>query len=412
MPDTIFNEKSLRALAQINSNITQDEIAKRRSLLLKACLEATQYEEGINGSLVRNLTKNPRLDLAIDFLCKHDEDFFRDLAEVRKQKGDDTYERAFKNLNGHFEKNREAFTNGMIDGYQRSFDVDFASNALSEIVTEKSIFRRVAEESLILNYITIRQSPKKEGAKFPINTHTAKAGYVAANANLTDLTSTIEGDNGSITVKPTKFGARITPIEFSFNEALDAVMVSDIIDSLTTAASYGLRDGIYVGTGTAPAPTGLATNATTVAFNGDVSQTLVKMLATVGNLSKGGRGFGNMFAVTNTAGMATLLGEKLVSQSYFNSILGTNGVVKWLGILDVIIDDVIETSGSTPNVSAPLYLGVRGDYAHVVGAPLKVDIDNFGNFDSGGSKARIIGLNNGKPRNNNSFAKTTIPSIY
>lgn len=411
MSDTIFNEKSLRALSHINSNIAQDDIARRRSLLFKACLEATQYEVGLNDTLVRNMNKNPRLDLAIDFICKHDEDFFRDLAEVRKQKGDDTYERAFKNLNGHFEQNREAITRGMIDGYQRSFDVDFASNALSEIITEKSIFRRVAEESLILNYVTVR-STNKEGVKFPINTHTAKAGYVAANANLTDLTSTIEGDNGSITIKPTKFGARITPIEFSFNNSLDAVLVSDVIDTLTTAASYGIRDGIYNGTGTAPAPLGFFTNATTVGFNGDVSQTLVKMLATVGNLSKGGKGFGNMFAVTNTAGMATLLGEKLVSQSYFNSILGTNGVYKWLGILDIIIDDVIETSGSTPNVSTPLGLGVRGDYAHVVGASLKIDIDNFGNFDSGGSKARILGLNNGKPRNNNSFAKTTIPSIY
>ncbi|MFX1499332.1 MAG: phage major capsid protein [Promethearchaeota archaeon] len=364
--------------------------------------------------LVSNDFRTPTIDLgaAIRMVLLQDQEFFDEVSYYDNEKFQDAVEN--RNSKSPMRYAYERMAKVSKDGksrFQRANEIDAdAGNAdsdLSELFVEKTIKKRVETPSKLLQMLDNKNQVAKDG-KYPKSSNIAKCAFAAKSDDLTDLTDTIDDGLDRTAIEPEKFGGTMFFEQEAYTK-LNAAHVQQLIDDLSIAYNRGMIDQIVNGNGTPPNSTGLATNATAIAYDGNVTQTLLKMIAAVADVSKGGSK--ELFILTNTAGYITMEGEKFINKSHDDliEILGTDNFLRRLPVVE---ENVIVTSGSSPNVAAPLYVGKRGDYLRVTNTQPKIEIDKFSDFEAGGERVRIMGFWQGKPHFNDSFAKTTIPSVY
>jgi HK97 family phage major capsid protein len=344
----------------------------------------------------------PNLGAALRMVLLTDQELFEEVAYLEEQKGVKTmryaYDRLAKSVDGQTGFERAA----AIDAEAGNADGDFAT-----LFVEQTIKKRVEMDSELLSMLDNKRLTAKSG-KFPKSSNLAKCAFAAVSDDLTDLTDTIDDGFDKTEVEAEKFGGTMF-LEAEVFVKLDAQVVSQILDELTIAYRRGMIDQVINGDGTGVNALGLAPNATAVTFDGNVTNTLIKMIAAVADTSRGG--MKDIFILTNTAGAITLHGEKFINASY-NDLIEALGGSKFLASIPVIEENVIVTSGSSPDKTAPLYVGKKGDYLRAVQTDPQIEIDKFSDFKAGGETARIMGFWDGKPHFNDSFAKTTIPAIY
>lgn len=369
-----------------------DSLDRARS---EAFNEALKYTASLRGGKADVLA-------SVRMLLLSDQELFDDVSAIEAEKpGGDSMRKTY-------ERFAKVDSTGKTK-FQRAIDADAGAGDadLATLFVEKQIKKRVEAESPILQYCDVRRLNTKSG-KFPKSSNVAKCAFAAISDNLADLTSTVDGGLDNTTVESEKFGGTLF-LEAEVYAKLDAMVISQLLDELTYAYARGMRDQIYTGGGTGVNATGIATNATAVAYTGNLTETIIKMAAAVANVSKGG--LNDIFMATNTAGSLTLHAEKFINGSY-NDLIDALGAGTFLKKLPIIEDNVIVTSGTSPDVTAPLYLGKKGDYLVAINKDPEVMIDQYSDFKAGGTTARIMSFWTGKPHFNDSFAKTTIPSIY
>ncbi len=310
------------------------------------------------------------------------------------------------------------FSKAGVDGqtaFQRASEITSTAgngnNDFSTLFVESIIKKRVESESELLQMLDQKRLTTTKG-KFPKSSNTAKAAFATVSADLTDLTDTIDDGFGHLDVEAQKFGGTMF-LEAETFVKLDAQTVSQILDELTIAYRRGKIDQIVNGNGSTPNATGLAKDATAVTFNGNVTQTLLKMIAAVADVTRGG--MKDIFILTNTAGKTALLSERFINPAYDNIlegvIAGMNGQ-EFIKSLPIVEENVIVTSGTSPNKTAPLYVGKKGDYLVADQTDPQIMIDPYSDFKAGGETVRIMNFWTGSPYFADSFAKTTIPTVY
>lgn len=364
-----------RALSDMN---LKNDIAVKRAQMFKDALKAQGQKANVG--------------VALRALLLADQDLFRDVATIE---------------GGHL---LDVFNRLSAAGTFRAIDADSGAgdNDLGGLFVETAIRKRVEADSELLSIATIKRGVSKS-YKFPKNSQIAKAAFADVSDDLTDLTTTIDNGFDNVAMESQKFGG-ILFLEAEVYAKFDAEVVSQIIGLLSDAYRRGMHDQIVNGAGTGVTATGLATNATSITWDTNVSTTLVKMAASVADASKGG--MGGLFMLTNTAGAMKFGAEQATNLSLY-SMVGADGF-RFGGVnLPLIVDDMsVVTSGSSPNKAAALYVGRKGDYLIAINKEPQIEIDVYGDFAAGGEKVRIMSFWTGKPAWNDSFAKTTIPTIY
>lgn len=351
------------------------------------------------------------LGAAIRVLLLSDQDLFEEVAYLQDKNVKDVHNRFWT-------KSYDKFSRSGADGktaFQRASEILATTGAgnsdFSTLYVESIIKKRVETESDLLQMLDQKRLTATQG-KFPKSSNSAKAAFAAAASNLTDLTNTIDVGFGHVTVEAQKFGGTMFLAAEAFVK-LDAQTISQILDELTIAYHRGMIDQVINGDGNTPNATGLATSATAVTFNGNVTQTILKMIAAVADVTRGG--MKDIFILTNTAGKTALLSERFINQAYDNIlegvIAGMNGQ-EFIKSLPIVEENVITTSGSSPSKTAPLYVGKKGDYLQAVQTDPQIMIDPYGDFKAGGENVRIMNFWTGTPYFTDSFAKTTIPTVY
>lgn len=387
----MFNENLVRIVQQSSDLSYRSKLDEKRGVLFKEGLKLT------GGNVLATLR----------LLFLSDQELMDEVAYLQERKGSKVLRKVY---------NRFAKTNGegqntfsraaAIDADAGNGDVDFGT-----LFVEGVIKKRVEEESELLNYCDVKQLNAKSG-KFPKSSNVAKAAFATVSADLTDLTDTIDDGFDNTAVEAEKFGGTMF-LEAEAFVKLTAQTISQILDELTLAYVRGLHDQIVNGNGTPPNALGFAANATAITFGTNVSSTLIKMIAAVADASKGGSK--DIFILTNTAGKMTMVGEKFINPAYNDllDLMSANLAIDFLKQLPVVEDNMaIVTSGSSPNKAAALYVGKKGDYLVAMQTTPEVMIDKYSDFKAGGETARIMNFWTGKPHYNDSFAKTTIPTIY
>lgn len=346
---------------------------------------------------------------ALSLFFHVDKEFARELSHIRSQKGDPIFQK-------HFDRLEADKVNGL-DTFARAAqpvasDAGAGQNDLSDQLVEYSITSRIEADSPILQFVRRKNTLGFQSVKFPVFSSSVYATKKAVNAAFDDFSDDTTGgvkDLDKVEITPQKIGYTMD-FEAEAFVKLNAKFASELIDLMTALYVRGDKVDMYLGNGSTPNSTGMFTNATSIAYASSTAETIRKMLAAVGTATRGAEGF---FLVTNTAGAAQIAFEKLNSEPFnVNIDLGKQGLAGSVMGLPLIIDDVLTTSGSTPNVSAPLYLGTKNHYLRAEGMAAKVETDNYQNFKTGLQTVRIMGINGGKPAFNDSFAKTTIPNVY
>lgn len=345
------------------------------------------------------------LGQALSLYFQMDKEFAEELAWTRSQKGDDTFTRAF-------DKNQ---ANGVYTRAAEPVDADSYSGGddLSDQLVENSIISRIEADSAIMSMIRVKTLTGNKSYKIPkYESGTYAATYKAKGATLDDFSDdTTGGVQGldQLVVEAEKIGYTIDFEAEAFTK-LNAAFVSDLIDIMAKLYNRGIKNGLYLGNGTSPNPTGMFTNATSVTYGSSTAETIQKMLAAVGDVSRSDEGY---FLVTNMAGASQIAFEKLNNDAFnVNINLGKPGLAGTVMGLPIIIDNSFQAAGTSPSKTTPLYLGTKNMYVHVVNQQPSIVTDEYAGFKSGEQTVRIMGINGGKPIFNNAFAKTTIPNVY
>ena len=375
-----------------SSNLKQvDELDRQRADLFGHALKASAAE-----------TNTADLGQALRMVMLSDQGLMDEVAFNFEHKGESnkSYESAGSYLRAVYNTLKD---NG---NFRAPIDSDSGAgdNDFGGLFVEKVIKKRVESESDILQ-VTDNKRLTEKNNKFPKSSNGA---FAAKSDDLTDLTATIDGGFDNTALESQKFGGTMF-MEADFKVKLDAQTVTQIMDELVLAYSRGMRDQMYNGAGTGVLATGMFTNATAIAFDGNVTNTLIKMIASIADVTKGGSK--DIFILTNTAGRMTLEGEKFINKAY-DDLVEILGGVNFLKRFRVIEDNVLVTSGSSPDKTAPLLVGKNSDYLVGTQTDPQILLDEFSDFKAGGSTARIMGFWTAKPHFNDSFSKTTIPAIY
>jgi hypothetical protein len=345
------------------------------------------------------------LGKALSIYFNLDKNFAEELSWVRKSKGDDTFERAF-----------EANTANQV--YTRAaqpVDADSHNGGddMSDQLVENSIMSRIEADSAILTMVKTKILTGYKTYKQPkYDSGTYAATYKTKGAALDDFSDdTTGGVQGldQIVIEAEKIGHTMDFEAESFVK-LNAAFASDLIDIMTKLYLRGVKNGLYLGNASAPNPQGMFTSATTVTWGTSTANTIQRMLAAVGDAGRSSEGY---FLVTNISGASQIAFEKLNNDAFnVNINLGKPGLAGTVMGLPLIIDNSFVASGSSPAKAAPLYLGTKNHYIHVIAGQPVVETDKYQNFKTGLQTVRIMGFNGGKPLFNDSFAKTTIPNVF
>jgi HK97 family phage major capsid protein len=356
---------------------------------------------------------------ALSYLLQSDRELLGEVAYLQSKdrtvagetvKGDSILQRQFDKLSKADKEGKDFFTRAL------DADSNAGANDLANTLVEDSIIKRVEQESKILDVIRKKSTGSNKDVKFPLSSNTQKAGYVTKSADLPDISAGVEGGISSITIEPEKFGALMF-VEGEFFVKITPGIVSDVMDELRVAYRRGLSDQIFNGNGSAPNATGLALNATPIAFSTNIQETLIKMFAAVSDANRGStNGLSDIFIATNMAGGITLEGEKFISWQHnalIDAVANISKTNAFLNKVNIIYDDMgVLTSGTSPNKSVPLYVGVKNEYLMAEAQEPQVLIDPYTDFKAVGQWSRIVAWHSMKPAHNDSFAKTTIPAIY
>ena len=348
------------------------------------------------------------LGVALDALLITDQNLFEEVAYLQRTKSKSEY------LDNYYKRFATPDMGGKTT-FQRASEITATAGGgnadFSTLYVENVIKKRVETESNLLSYLDSKRLTTTTG-KFPKSSNVAKCGFGNTDDTLTDITATVDGGFGHISVEAQKFGGLLKLTAEAFAK-LNAQTISQIIDELTIAYHRGMIDQIINGNGSTPNATGFATNATSVTYQGNTTLTLIKMIAAIADVTRGG--MKDIFIVTNTAGKTSLLAEKFISPAYDNILAGVllgMDANKFIESLPIIEENVIVTSGSSPNKTAPLYVGKTGDYLIATNTDPQIMVDQYSGFTSGTENIRIMNFWTSAPYFNDSFAKTTIPTLY
>lgn len=303
------------------------------------------------------------------------------------------------------------------DAYSRRLraldaDVDSGNDDLADELVENTILKRLEMESELMSYFRIKSTAGNKTAKFPLSSNRAKAQYATKTGGLVDISSTVETGIDSIVLEAEKFGAVMFE-EAEFAVKLNAQLVLEVLDELSIAYRRGLHDQFVNGNGTAPNADGLATSATPFPFTGDITQTIIGMIASITDANRGANGFGDIFLLTNMAGGIAIEASKFLSQQHNQLIEALAAQNTFLKSINFVYDDAaVLTSGSSPTKSVPLYAGIKGHYLVAEASAPQVLVNPYQTFESGVTGTRIMAFHTGKPAFDDSFAKTTIPNVY
>lgn len=354
---------------------------------------------------------NGTVDLgkAISLYFHVDKEFARELSFIRELQGDSVFTRHFERLENDKVNGLDVFTRA---AQPVASDAGAGQNDLSDQLVENSILSRIEADSAIMNFVRRKVTAGYQSVKFPVFSSAVFATKKTVSAVFDDFSDDTTGgvkDLDKVEITPNKIGFTMD-FEAEAFVKLNARFASELIDLMTKLYLRGLKKDLYLGNGSTPNSTGMFTNATSVSYGSSAAQTIQRMLAAVGSAARGSEGF---FLVTNTAGASVLAFEKLNNDGFNANInLGKPGLAGTVMGLPIIIDNVLDVSGSSPTVSAPLYLGTKDHYLWAEGAGATVETDKFQNFKSGMQTVRIMGINGGKPAFADSFAKTTLPNVY
>lgn len=368
-----------------------------------------QLFRSICDEIAKNNQNRVDLGKAVSIYFNIDKEFARELSFERSLHGDDSFQRAFDKLEADKVGGKDSFARA---AQPVASDAGAGQNDLSDQLVENSILARVEADSTIFNYVRRKSTIGFKTVKFPIFTSAVFATKKTASAAFDDFSDDTTGgvrDLDQIVIEPAKIGFTMDFEAESFIK-LNARFVSELIDLMTKLYVRGVKKDLYLGDGSAPDSTGMFTGATSVTYATSAANTIQKMLAAVGTANRGADGY---FLVTNTAGASVLAFEKLNNDAFnLNINLGKPGLAGSIMGLPVIIDDALDTAGTTPNVSTPLYLGSKNMYLWADGLSPKVETDQYNNFKTGLQSVRIMGINGGKPAFADSFAKTTLSNVY
>lgn len=368
-----------------------------------------QLFRSICDEIAKSTKGNVDLGKALSIYFHIDKEFARELAFVRKLQGDESFQRQFDKLESNKINGEDAFV-------RAAQPVDSAAGAgandLSDQLVENSIITRIEADSAIFNFVRRKTTVGYKSAKFVIFSSNAIATKKNASAALDDFSDDINGgvkDLDNVVIDPQKIGFTMDFESEAFIK-LNARFVSELIDIMTSHYLRSVKNDLYLGPGTGATSLGMFTNAPTIPYATSAANTIQKMLASVSDISRGQSGF---FLVTNTAGASVLAFEKLNNDSFNANInLGKPGLAGTVMGLPIVIDNSFQASGTSPSKTTPLYLGTKDHYLWAEGLTPKVETDNYQNFKTGLQSVRIMGINGGKPAFVDSFAKTTLPSVY
>lgn len=339
-----------------------------------------------------------------------DKPFAEELSWIRASKGDNSFQRSYEKLTEKDSENRDFYARAAqpvdADSYNGGDD-------LSDQLVEKNIISRIEADSAIMSMVKVKVLNGYKTLKQPkYDSGAYAATYKAKGAVLDDFSDdTTGGVQGldQVVIEAEKIGYTMDFEAEAFIK-LTPQFADELIDIMTKLFQRGVKNGLYLGNGTLPNPLGMFTNATTVTYATSAANTIQKMLAAVGDIARSSEGY---FLVTNMAGASVVAFEKLNNDAFnVNINLGKPGLAGTVMGLPIIIDNSFQASGTSPAKTTPLYLGTKNHYVHVVAQPPKIEIDQFQNFKSGMQTVRVMAFNGGRPIFNDSFAKTTLPSVY
>jgi hypothetical protein len=369
-----------------------DGLDKQRAEKLKEALKLTA-----NGGTTADL------GAALRMLLGSDQELFDEVsAEWEDKTENKTLRYAYDRMAKEDGNGKNAFARAVaIDA-----DAGDGNNDLATLYVEKAIKKRVEKKSRLMEFLDVKRMKAKQD-KLPKSNNSAKCAFAAVSADMTDLTNTVDTGLGNTLLEAEKFGGTMF-LEAEAFVKLDAEHIVQILEELSIAYHRGQIDQVINGNGTPPNATGLALNATAVTFDTNVTTTVVKMIAAVADASKGNSE--GIFILTNTAAAIKFYAEKFIDVQYQNMIERFG--LDFFQRIPVIEENVILTTGTSPNKAAPLYVGKKSDYALGIQRDPKIEMDKYSDFKAGGETARIMGFWAGKPHFNDSFAKTTVPTIY
>jgi hypothetical protein len=371
---------------------------QRGQLFRSICDEIAVHNQG-----------NVDLGKALSIYFHVDKEFARELSFVRSMRGDNTFQRHFEKLEANKVDGQDGFTRA---AQPVASDAGAGQNDLSDQLVVNSITARIEADSAIMSFVDRKSTLGYQSVKFPIFSSTVFATKKTVSAAFDDFSDDTTGgvkDLDKVEITPQKIGFTMDFEAESFIK-LNAAFVSELIDIMTRLYLRSVKQDLYLGDGLGANSLGMFTNATSVTYTSSAATTIQKMLASVGTANRSGEGY---FLLTNTAGASILAFEKLNNDAFnLNINLGKPGLAGTVMGLPVVIDDALVTSGSTPTVTTPLFLGSKGMYKWAEGLPATVETDKYQNFKTGLQTVRIMGINGGKPAFANSFAKTTLPNVF
>lgn len=352
---------------------------------------------------------NVDLGKAISLYFHVDKEFARELSFVRELQGDSTFTRQFERLESDKVDGQDVFARA---AQPVASDAGAGQNDLSDQLVENSILARIEADSAIMNFVRRKVTTGYQSVKFPIFSSAVFATKKTPSGIFDDFSDDTTGgvkDLGKVEITPNKIGFTMD-FEAEAFVKLNARFASELIDVMTKLYLRSLKKDLYLGNGSTPNSLGMFTNATSIAYSSSAAQTIQKMLAAVGSAARSAEGY---FLVTNTAGASVLAFEKLNSDGFnLNINLGKPGLAGTIMGLPIIIDNVLDVAGTSPNVTAPLYLGTKDHYLWAESTQGVVEADKYQSFKTGMQSVRIYGINGGRPAFDDSFAKTILPNVY
>ncbi len=363
--------------------------------------------EDVN-NLVRGNKREYNVLQAVSLMSKLDKGFAEEFAFESENQGFDG-----------ISKNIETYARN--DGFKRaaqpiSADSFNGDEDFSDQYVEKEIVKRLEDEVNVLQFVwrktgRIMGRGKYKSAKFPLWDDDFLPTPKAKGANLDDFTDDTTGGIGGTDnkiVEAYKLGLTMD-FEAEAYLKLDPAYLAELIAIGRGVYARGVKNNIYLGNGTAPNATGMWTNATAVTYTDNIINTVKLMLAGVGDADRATKGF---FMITNTAGAADIASEVATNESFNMNIAQTGGIAGSVMGVPILVDNSFKASGTSPNKTAPLYLGSTGRYFYVDSGLPEIVTDPYADFKSGEQSTRIMGFVGGDVSFDNSFAKTTLTAVY
>jgi len=300
-------------------------------------------------------------------------------------------------------EDKEGFSRaaGLYDSITSPGGANFIQTTVADFVAQT-----IDRSSVVLP--TVRQFDIQGQGNFsvPLINDFQTVNPVVDGADLPNIVSNLEAGTSSITLNPARLGL-LLPLTAGFMAKVSAKNIQTILSQPGMIMSRSIDRQIILGDGSGVNFTGMLQNATTVAFSGDIVESILNASAALrlsGETPK---------VYLNRNVMVEILKIELNLPNGRTSVLTSNPAKNEMTIagMPVILTDLIPTTGTAGNRISTVCIGYSQQYYMAVSSQIQISTSKEFNFAKSAETVKAEMLANGKPAFNDAFAKISVTGL-